>query len=410
MKRRKYVLAVLMLAGTMALGGCADNKKSGKDNGDKTAKENVVEGEQIKEGELDFKVEDYVTLGEYKGLSVEYPVPEVLEEDVEYAVQELLEENTEYKEIKDRPAKEGDSVNIDYTGVVDGEAFDGGSDSDYDLVLGSGDFLEDFENSLIGKKTGEVVTFPVEFPEEYFDSEMAGKQAEFTVTINKINEVVVPEYTDGLVKEVTAYKTKEEYEDYIRGDLMASSQEESISAAGEEALAQAVENSEVDGYPQGLYDYYYEETVAGYQFYASLMGMEYDEFIAEMGEDSVKEAAEAQVQEYLIAQAIAEKEGLIITDKNYQEEAKALMEQYEIENEYEYGSMEEFEEDYGKTAIITQIVRQKVLDFLYENADVTEVSQDEYYGDGEEVEEETEEGDGEEGSEGEKDPEGEGAE
>ena len=72
--------------------------------------------------------------------------------------------------------------------------------------------------------------------------------------------------------------------------------------------------------------------------------------------------------------------------------------------------MEEFEEDYGKTAIITQIVRQKVLDFLYENADVTEVSQDEYYGDGEEVEEETEEGDGEEGSEGEKDPEGEGAE
>ena len=216
MKRRKYVLAVLMLAGTMALGGCADNKKSGKDNGDKTAKENVVEGEQIKEGELDFKVEDYVTLGEYKGLSVEYPVPEVLEEDVEYAVQELLEENTEYKEIKDRPAKEGDSVNIDYTGVVDGEAFDGGSDSDYDLVLGSGDFLEDFENSLIGKKTGEVVTFPVEFPEEYFDSEMAGKQAEFTVTINKINEVVVPEYTDGLVKEVTAYKTKEEYEKLLK--------------------------------------------------------------------------------------------------------------------------------------------------------------------------------------------------
>lgn len=131
------------------------------------------------------------------------------------------------------------------------------------------------------------------------------------------------------------------------------------------------------------------------------MGMEYDEFIAEMGEDSVKEAAEAQVQEYLIAQAIAEKEGLIITDKNYQEEAKALMEQYEIENEYEYGSMEEFEEDYGKTAIITQIVRQKVVDFLYENADIKEVSQDEYYGDGEDVEEETDEGDGEGESEGE---------
>lgn len=390
MKKRKYLLALLMLIGALALGGCAGNKKSeGKANGDASTEDKVVEGEQIKEGELDFNVGDYVTLGEYKNLSVEYPVPEVLDEDVEYSIQELLEENTEYNEVKDRPAQEGDSVNIDYTGVIDGEAFDGGSDSDYELVLGSGDFLEDFENSLIGKKTGEVVTFPVTFPEDYFDSEMEGKQAEFTVTINKISEVVTPEYTDELVAEVTAYKTKEEYEDYIRGDLMASSQEESASAAGEEALGQAVENAEIDGYPQGLYDFYYEETVSGYQFYASLMGMEYEEFIEEMGEDAVKDAAEAQVQEYLVAQAIAEKEGLIITDKNYQEEAQALMES----NDYEYESLEEFENDYGKTSIITQVIRQKVVDFLYENADVKEVSQEEYYGDDEEFEDETDEGD-----------------
>lgn len=403
MKKRKYLAMVLVLSGIMAFAGCGNEKKNEAANQDVAAGDNAS-GEDTSDGSsdgdtdtsnasshenaLDFNVEDYVKLGEYKNLKVQYPIPEVLEEDVQFSIEELQEENKEYKEITDRAAQEGDSVNIDYTGVIDGEAFEGGSDTDYELVLGSGDFLEDFENSLIGKNSGEATTFPVTFPEDYFDEEMAGKEAEFTVTINKISEVNVPEYNDEFVAKVTDYSTTEEYEDYIRGDLMVSAQEESISASGEEALALAVENATLDGYPQELYDFYYDETVAGYEFYASLMGMEYEDFIEQMGEDSIEDATIAQVNEFLVVQAIAEKEGLTITEDNYKEEAKDLME----ENEYE--SLEEFEADYGKVSIITQLLRGKIVNFLYDNAEIEEVSQEEYYGE-EEYDEEDEEGEDE---------------
>lgn len=415
MRRKKYFAIALVLSGAMVFSaGCGSTKKeaessvenkadqdtAGEDSGESAgdaAEAGGAETENNHEDALNFKAEDYVKLGEYKNLKVQYPVPEVLEEDVEYAIQELQDENKEYREITDRPSKEGDSVNIDYTGTLDGEEFEGGSDTDYELVLGSGDFLEDFENSLIGKNKGETVTFPVTFPEEYFDSEVEGKQAEFTVTVNKISEVIVPEYTDEFVAKVTDYKTIEEYEEYIRGDLISAAQEESVSASGEDALALAVENAEIDGYPQELYDFYYDETIAGYQFYASLMGMEYDEFLEQMGEGAVEDAALAQVNEYLVVQAIADKEGLTVTEEGYQEEAEALLE------EYEYDTVEDLEADYGKTSIITQIVRSRVVNFLYENADVEEVSQDEYYGEDEEAEEESdgESEDGEESGDGE---------
>ncbi len=332
-------------------------------------------------------------LGDYKGLSVKYPIPEVFEDDVEFSIQQLVEEHTEYKEIKDRASQEGDSVNIDFTGVIDGEEFDGGSGEDFDLVIGSGEFLEEFEKNLIDKNAGETFTFPVTFPEDYneMDPSLNGKTAEFTVTVNKISEVIVPEYNDEFVKKVSDYSTTAEYEEFLNADLMIYAQDESDSAAGEDALALAVQNATVDGYPKALYDYFYDETVEGYEFYASLMGMEYEEFLDEMGENAVEEGTQAQTNEYLVVQAIADQEGLSVTEDSYQEEAKALAE------EYEYESVEELEADYGKSGIIIQIVREKVVAFLCENAELEEVSQEEYYQDDEEViEDETEDSEADE--------------
>lgn len=388
MKKRKYLAAALLLSGVMAFAGCGNEKKEGatdsKDtNGEAVLDEVQGEGSVSHDNALDFKVGDYVKLGDYKKLKVQYPIPEVTQEDVDFAIQEVQEEHTEYKEITDRPAQDGDTINIDYTGVLDGEAFDGGSDTDYEFELGSGEFLEEFENSLVGKNAKEATTFPVTFPEDY-DEELGGKTVEFTVTINKISEAKVPEYTDEFVAKVSDYTTKEEYEKYIKEDLLAAAKAESVSAAGEEALGLAVENATVDGYPQELYDFYYDETIAGYQAFAEMFGMEYEDFVEQMGDGAIEEAALAQVNEFLVAQAIAEQEGLAVTDDSYQEEAKALME----ENEYE--SMEDFEADFGKISIITQIVRGKVVDFLYENAEVEEVSQEEYYDSGEEDAEEEE--------------------
>lgn len=396
MKKRKYLIATLISLSIVAVVGCADKKQetskeekmstadqvSGSEGGEDT-EENSSEEEnnneeteqKVDNGEaLEFKAEDYVTLGDYKKLPIQYPVPVVSEEDIKSYIDEKLDENTEYPEVKDRAAQEGDSVNIDYTGTVDGKEFEGGSDTEYDLILGSEDFLKEFEDGLVGKKTGETVTLPITFPEDYFDEEMAGKKAEFTVKINSISEVVVPEYNNDFVTKVSDFKTMEEYEESIREELFVSAQQESMVEAGENALTAAIGNAKVEKYPQALYDLCYNDTVEGYQFYASMMGMEYDEFVSEyMGEGGIEEATIDQVNEYLVVQAIAEKEGLAVTDESYKKDAEAMA------TEYEYDSFEDFENDYGKSYITLQITRSKVVDFLYESAELEEVSQEEYY-------------------------------
>ena len=176
MKRKNYLLAAAVIVSLAVFAGCGGK---GKDSagGTKTDTEGSTgeadadkagtgEGTQAVESG-DYSVDDYVTLGDYKGMEVEYIIPEVLDDDVEMYIQGELEENTEYKEITDRPAQEGDLVNIDFTGKIDGEEFDGGSAEEYELVLGSGEFLEDFEKNLVGKNAGETVTFQTTFPEDY---------------------------------------------------------------------------------------------------------------------------------------------------------------------------------------------------------------------------------------------------
>ena len=217
------------------------------------------------------------------------------------------------------------------------------------------------------------MTFKAVFPEEY-DEELGGKTAEFTVTVNAVSAAETPEYNDAFVSQVSDCKTVEEYEKQVREELLESAKEESASAAKESALSLAVENAQVEGYPQQLYDLFYQEAVEGYQAFAEMFGMEYEDLLAEFGEESLDEEAVYRINEYMVAQAIAEAESITITEKNYQEEAEKLA------TEYEYETLEEFEADYGKEYIITQLIRERVLDFLYGSAKVEEVSHEEVFG------------------------------
>ncbi len=400
MKKRNYIL-MMVLCLTVIVGGCGEKKQQNntesKDQVEDSSQEEQEESSQedssqedteteggtvesSSEDVLDFKVTDYVKLGEYKGLKVTYPaVSEVTDEEVKEYIQEQLEENTEYKEDENRVAQEGDSVNIDYTGTVDGEEFEGGSDTGYDLVLGSEDFLPDFENGLIGKKAGETAVVTVNFPEDYDEGSLSGKKAEFTVKVNSVSEVIVPEYNDEFVKQVSDDKTVADYEASVKEELAASAKDESDMEAGENALRAAMENATVDGYPQPLYDFFYDDTVAGYQAYAEMMGMEYEEFLdGFMSEDDIKEVVVESVNDYLVSRAILEQEKMEVTDQDYAASAEKMA------ADYEYETLEEFEADYGKTYIMTQIVREKALDFVRGSAKLQEVSQEEYYGDDEE--------------------------
>lgn len=365
MKKKLYEAALLMGMTAVLLSGC------GKDANTNT--QNSTESTELTEGNVfDYDVNDYVTLGEYKNLSVRYPVPTVTEEDLEMEIEYLQDDNTEYKEITDRGAQNGDYVNIDYEVKINGEKSEDESDSGYEFTLGDDEFFEDFEKNLIGKKAGEAFTFTAVYPEDY-DEEIGGKEAEFSVTMNSVQEVIVPEYNDEFIKKVTDYDSVKAYEEATMEELMSDAQEASRNSAGEEALQLAMQNAAVNGYPQSLYEACYSSTVNEYQEYADMFGMELSEFMGD--EDEVEEEVISWVNEILVSQAIAEKEGFEVTDDNYKEDAEALA------VDYGYESLDEFVSNYGEIYVKVNLMRERAIDFLYENAEVEEVSQEEYYQD-----------------------------
>ena len=367
--RKTIFLAAVLGFSVIVSAGCGNTNNSG---------DSLSDTEMLEEAAFDYNVSDYVTLGEYKNLDIRYPVPVVSDDDVEMSVEEFLDENTEYNEISNRPAQDGDFINIDFTGTIDGKEFDGGTAQDYEFTLGQEEFLDDFEANVIGKNTGETFTFQMVFPDDY-DEDLSGKTAEFTVTLNSISEVVVPEYNDELVKKLTDYDTVAAYEDSLREELLLSAQEESASTAGDEALEKAVENATINGYPQALYDVCYNETMEQYQSYADMFGVEFDEFMSDFMEDGDVESETLNwVNEILVSQAIAEQEGFEITDDNYKSEAESLA------VEYEYDTVDDFIADYGVLSVRAMLVRDKAIAFLYENANIEEVSEDEYYGEDDE--------------------------
>ncbi|MCI8874592.1 MAG: trigger factor [Lachnospiraceae bacterium] len=322
---------------------------------------------------LNYDPADYVKLGDYKKLKVQYPLPYVSDEDMQMYIYDLMDEATEYRETEDA-AKSGDYVKIDFTGTIDGKEFEGGSASGYEFILGQGEFFDDFEKNVIGLKKGEDVSFQMTFPEDYFD-ELKGKTADFKVTLQSVSQVIQPEYTDELVAKNTEYSSIEEYEEAIREELIVEAQQASEDEAGSSALAQAVENAKIEGYPQALYDYTYQDTREICEGTAQMFGLEIDEVIQDYyGAGNLEEAVLDAVNETMVIQAIAKKEKLEISEKDFEKEAENLS------AEYGYETLEEFEEDYSRTELELILVREKVLDFLYESSELEEVSQEEYYG------------------------------
>ena len=127
-------------------------------------------------------------LGTYKGVEVKKNSTEVTPEELEQRIQGILDANPEYIEITDRPAQNGDIVNIDFVGMKDGEAFDGGTAEDFPLELGSNSFIDGFEEGLVGAEAGSELSLNLTFPEDYFNADLAGQEVVFDVTVNSIEE------------------------------------------------------------------------------------------------------------------------------------------------------------------------------------------------------------------------------
>ncbi len=316
-------------------------------------------------------VEKCVTLGDYKGVTVEKTIQSVTDEDVQNEIDNAL---ANYPVEVDQAAKEGDTVNIDYVGKIDGEEFDGGSDQGADLKLGSGKFIDGFEDGLIGAKKGETRTLNLTFPEDY-TQDLAGKAVEFTVTVNAVKEPLSEPTDQWVADNIEGYDNIADYKAGIRSEQEESNEQTAENQVRYAAWTQVIDNCTINEYPETLVEVgkkLYEQQVETYAKYA---GMELDAYIESSG--LTQEEYQSNMEEYgknvaaqaLVCQAICDKEGFAIGDEDYQ---KALQDMLT-----EYGCTEdELIQTYGQDNVEQSIMLNRVSNLILENANVTEVQAD----------------------------------
>lgn len=227
---------------------------------------------------------DDIKITQYKGVEIDEveKASEITDDDVDAYIQSMQESKAEVTEITDRAVEDGDTVSIDFVGKMNGEEFEGGSAEDYSLTIGSGVFIEGFEESVIGHKAGETYDWNGKFPEDYGNAEMAGKDVVFTITVNAITKEDVPELNDKFVKSVSEKsKTVKEYKKEVK-ELLQKDAETSYEYSIETAVWEKImDNTEVKKYPKKEMNATKENWIKQYQTAAEYYQMEYETFIEE---------------------------------------------------------------------------------------------------------------------------------
>ena len=311
-----------------------------------------------------------IKVGKYEGVKGTLTKVKVTDEDIQAEIDSRLAEAATTKTVKKGKVKKGDTIVIDYTGRIDGKEFDGGSAQDQDLEIGSGSMIPGFEDGLIGKKIGKTCKINVTFPEDYQAAEVAGKDAEFEIKIKSKKETVTPKYDEKFIKKNSKYKNKKDYEKSIRKELTKQKKEEAENQLREDLWSKVLEKSKVKKYPKELLT---EETEIMKQQYEQ-MASQYGSTPEQMGitEDQYKEFAKESLKEKLALHAIAKKEHLKISKKDRKAFYKKILKENDVtEKEFEkYTGMTV--EDYVKqNNMEDQILREKVLDYVEDNAKVT---------------------------------------
>ena len=269
---------------------------------------------------------------------------------------------------EDGAVEEGDTVNIDFDGYVDGEQFEGGQADGYDLEIGSGSFIPGFEDQLVGVKTGEEKDVVVTFPEEYHAEELAGKEATFKTKVNEIKYKEVPELTDEIANELDSdANSVDEYKENLRKRLSEQKAQDAENVEKEEAINKATENTTID-IPQAMIDTELDRMVQEFGQRIQQQGLDLQTYFQISGQDEsqlreqMKDDAEQRVKTNLTLSAIADEENIEVTDEDIDKELEKMSSQFNI-------SVEDIKQTLGNTDIIKNDVRiQKVIDLLRDNA------------------------------------------
>lgn len=317
-KKAAAVVLASVMAASIVLGGCGSKtSETGNTSGSVSASAEPTEytaKEMLKS--TDYDVNDYVKLGKWKKIKVEVDKSyEMTDENIKEAGNNIISSTTYYEEVDDAAA-EKDKVNIDFEGTMNGEAFDNGSSSNYDLVLGSGSFIDGFESGLVGHKAGETVTLDLTFPSDYEKTDLAGQPVTFTVKINKVSrpaEMTWDKLTDDYVADNFSSRygltTVKDFKDRVN-DSMQSQLDVAVQKAYLEKL---VEESEVT-LPDGLLDKRIEKTMNSYETTCQQYGMTVDDYIqnyygktVDEYKESLKEDLTTSLKEELVLEALVGK-------------------------------------------------------------------------------------------------------
>lgn len=284
----------------------------------------------------DIVVEPELEIDGYKGIEVEKKSTEVTEEMIDEEIEKVRNRNSRLVTVTDRAAKDGDTTVIDFEGFVDGTAFEGGKAEQFNLVLGSGNFIPGFEEQIVGHETGEEFSINVSFPEEYQAEELAGKPAEFKIKLHEIKEKELPEVDDEFVKDVSEKETVAEYRDELKETIAARLVEESDKDVDNQISDKLIELAQGE-IPEAMYDNQVNEMIRDIDMRLRSQGMDVKTYMSYMGmdeaafKDMYREEAEKRVKLRLALEAVARKENVEVTEDDLQKEYESLAEAYKME-------------------------------------------------------------------------------
>ena len=337
---------------------------------DVVAVDNVSVEEVGKDG-LTFKavvvVKPEVEISDYEGIQVTPKSTEVTEELVNEEIDKQRDKNSRLVTVEDRPAQDGDITVIDFEGFVDGEPFEGGKAENFNLTLGSGQFIPGFEEQIVGKNTGDEFTIKVTFPEEYQVDELAGKESEFKIKLHEIKAKELPELDNDFVMDVSDKETVEEYKAQVADELAEKLQKESDADVENQLIAKLCEllKGEI---PEAMYDNKVNDMMREFDMRLRSQGLDMNTYLQYMGMDaeavknSYKPEAEKRVKLRLALEKIAQQQGFTdVSDEDLEAEYTRLADTYKMDIDKVKAAIpaDELKKD---------IAVEKAMDFVKESA------------------------------------------
>jgi len=313
-------------------------------------------------------VKPEVELGKYKGIEVAKVEYNVTDEEINAEVTKLQERNSRVVTVEDRAVENGDITTIDFEGFKDGVAFEGGTGKDFELTIGSGQFIPGFEEQLIGSSIGDEVLVKVTFPEDYQAEDLKGAPVEFKVKINAIKKKELPALDDEFAKDVSEFDTLQALKDDFKSKLTVQAENRQKSETENSAVEVVVDGAKVE-IPECMIETQLNTIMRDYDMRLSQQGLSLEKYMQITGSTietfkaQFKEQAEKQVKTSLTLEAIGKKEAFIASDEELETEYTTIAENYKM-------PVEEIKKYIPANDLKEDLITKKVVEFIVENAKI----------------------------------------